>query len=148
MKIVLLTEVEELGQAGDMVTVKDGYARNFLIPAGMAVRADSRNLKLLEAQRKTAEAKALREVKTHKAMFQRLARMELTARVQVGEEERIFGAVTSADIAKLLAEQGIEIDRRSIDLPEPIKALGIYTVPIKLHADVEAHIKIRVVKAD
>ncbi len=148
LKIVLLSDVEKLGQAGDMVTVKDGYARNFLIPVGMAVRADPRNLKLLEAQRKAAEAGAMRELRTHKALSLKLAKTELAARVQVGEEERVFGAVTSADIADLLTAQGIEIDRRIIDLPEPIKALGVYTIPIKLHADVEAHVKVRVVKEE
>ena len=148
MKVVLLANIEKLGQTGEMVTVKDGYARNFLIPTGMAVEANPRNLKQLEAQRKAAEARALREMKTHQAHAVRLSRCSLTAKVKVGEEDKMFGAVTSADIAQLLAEQGIEIDRRIIDLTEPIKALGVYTVPIKIHTDVEAHVTVKVVKED
>ena len=148
MKIVLLTDIEKLGQAGDMITVKDGYARNFLVPSGMAVRADPKNLRQLEAQRKAAEAKNLRELRTHKALASRLSKCTLTTRVKVGEEDKMFGAVTSADIAEMLAKQEIEIDRRTIDLPEPIKALGIYTVPVKIHADVEAHVTVKVVKED
>ncbi len=148
MKIVLLTGIEKLGEAGEMVTVKSGYARNFLIPTGMAVKADPKNLRQLEAQRKTAEARAFREVKTHKTIAAQLTKFELVAKLQVGEEERVFGAVTSADIAELLAEQGVKIDRRIIDLPEPIKALGVYTVPVKLHTDVVTHVKVKVVSEE
>lgn len=148
MKIVLLSDVEKLGQAGDVVAVKDGFGRNFLIPTGKAMLADPRNLKMLEAQRRAASAKAERGMKSHRTFAQRLAKIEVTAKVYVGEEDRMFGAVTSSDIAELLAKQGVEIDRRWIALDEPIKALGIYTVPVKLHADVEAHIRVKVVKAD
>jgi large subunit ribosomal protein L9 len=145
MKIVLLSDIEKLGQVGELVYVKNGYARNFLIPSGMAVKADPKNIMQVEAQRQRAEAKALREVKTHKSMAARLAKAELVAKVQVGEEDRMFGAVTSSDIAEMLAKLEIEIDRRIIDLKEPIKALGIYTVPVKLHADVTAFVKVKVV---
>jgi len=148
MKVVLLNEINKLGQAGDLIDVKPGYARNFLIPTGMAVKADPSNLKQLEAQRKSAEARALREVRTHKSLATRLAKAVLTTKVQVGEEDRMHGAVTSSDISAMLAEEGIEIDRRIIDLPEPIKALGVYNVPIKLHADVIAHVKVKVVKEE
>jgi len=144
MKIVLLDEVKKLGNTGDVVTVKDGYARNFLIPLGKALKADPRNIKMLEAQRRIAEAKAMREVKTHKDMAARLTKTELVARVQVGEENKIFGSVTSANIAEMLAEKGVEIDKRIIDLSDPIKALGVYNVPVKLHTDVTAFIKVRV----
>ncbi|MCF7811290.1 50S ribosomal protein L9 [bacterium] len=145
MKVVLLSDLEKLGQAGEMVHVKDGYARNFLIPSGMAVKADPKNIRLVEAQRQQAEARALREVKTHKSMAARLAKVELVAKAQVGEEDRMFGAVTSSDIAEMLMKEEIEIDRRIIDLKEPIKALGIYNVPVKLHADVTAFVKVKVV---
>ena len=144
MKIVLLSDVEKLGQAGEMVNVKDGYARNFLIPIGMAAKANPKNLRQLEAQRRVAEAKSLRELKTHQSLATRLAKTELTAKVQVGEEDRMFGAVTSSDIAEMLAKEEITIDRRIIDLKEPIKALGIYNVPVKLHADVTAFVKVKV----
>jgi large subunit ribosomal protein L9 len=148
MKVVLLTDIEKLGQTGDMVAVKAGYARNFLIPTGMAAEANSKNLKQLETQRKSAASRALREMKTHQALAARLSKCTLTTRVKVGEEDKMFGAVTSANITELLAEQGIEIDRRIIDLPEPIKALGVYTVPVKIHANVEAHVTVKVIKED
>lgn len=148
MKIVLLTDIDKLGEAGEIVTVKDGYARNYLIPTKMAVKADARNLRMLEAQRRAVEARTMSEMKTHKSMAARLAQLELIARVQVGEEDRMFGAVTSNDIAGMLAEKGIEIDRRIIDLSEPIKSLGVYTVSVKLHAGVNAVVKVRVEKAE
>ena len=148
MKVVLLNEINKLGQAGDLIEVKAGYARNYLIPTGMAVKADPSNLKRLEVQRKSAETKSLREVRTHKSLAARLAKAVLTTKAQVGEEDRMHGAVTSSDISSMLAEEGIEIDRLIIDLPEPIKALGVYNVPIKLHADVIAHVKVKVVKEE
>ncbi len=148
MKIVLLQDVTKLGIAGDVVTVKDGYGRNFLVPAGKALLASPKSLKLLEHQKQIATAKSERELKTHRSVAQKLSKVEVTAKVQTGEEDRMFGAVTSSDIAELLAAQGVEIDRRLIQLDEPIKALGIYTVPVKIHAEVEAHIRVRVVKAE
>jgi large subunit ribosomal protein L9 len=148
MKIVLVEEVHNLGVPGDVVTVKDGYARNFLIPAGFALKADPKKMKMLTMLRRTAEQKALREVKTHQSLADRLKQLEVVAKVQVGEEDRMFGAVTSVDIAALIAEKDVEIDRRIIQLPEPLKALGSYTVPIKLHAEVEAFIRVKVVKED
>jgi large subunit ribosomal protein L9 len=148
MKIVLLSDVEKLGSTGEVVTVKDGYARNYLIPIGYALKADTRNVRMLKAQQQVAEAKVLRELKTHKAMQLRLAKTELTTKVKTGEEDKMFGAVTSVDIAKMLAEKGIEIDRRIIDLPEPIKALGIYNVRVRLHANVIAMVKVRVEKEE
>lgn len=144
MKIVLINDVDKLGVTGDVVDVKDGYARNYLIPGGMALKADPRNIKMLEAQKRLADAKVMRELKTHKAMAAKLTKTELVARVQVGEEDRIFGSVTSANIAEMLAEKGVEIDRRIILLAEPIKALGVYNVPVKLHTDVTAFVKVRV----
>lgn len=148
MKIVLLSDVEKLGSTGEVVTVKDGYARNYLIPIGYALKADTRNVRMLKAQQQVAEAKVLRELKTHKAMQLRLAKTELTTKVKTGEEDKMFGAVTSVDIAKMLAEKSIEIDRRIIDLPEPIKALGIYNVRVRLHANVIAMVKVRVEKEE
>ena len=105
-------------------------------------------MRMLEAQRRVAEAKTLRELKTHKSMATRLTGTELVTQLRVGEEERVFGAVTSANIADMLAEKGINIDRRNIDLSDPIKALGVYNVPVKLHADVTAFVKVRVEKEE
>lgn len=146
MKIVLLTEVDKLGSTGDVVTVKNGYARNLLIPAGMALKMTPQNMKLIEASRIEKEVRVLREVKTHHAMAARLAKTELTIKMQVGEEDKMFGAVTSADIAAALADQDLEIDRRIIDLSEPIKSLGVYNIPVKLHASVIARVKLNIVK--
>ncbi len=148
IKVVLQNDIPKLGAAGEVVTVKDGYARNYLIPAGLALKADPSNLRRLEAQRKAVEARMLRDLKTHQSMATRLSRTELSAYVQTGEEDRMFGAVTSSDIAQMLAEKGIDIDRRIIDLPDPIKALGVYNVPVKLHADVTAFVKLRVEKTE
>jgi len=148
VKIILIEDVEKLGGVGDTVTVKDGYARNFLIPSGKALPVTPGNMRVLDSIRKSAEAKALRELKTTRAMAARLAKLELVTKAQVGEEDRMFGAVTSSDIAEMIAEHGIEIDRRIIDLPEPIKALGIYNVPVRLHADVVATVRVRVEKAE
>ena len=146
MKVVLLNDIEKLGETGDIVTVKDGFARNYLIPANHALKADPRNLKMLEAQKRVAEAKTMRELKTHKAMSARLLKTELITHLKVGEEDKVFGAITSANISEMLAEKGIEIDRRILDLPEPIKALGVFNVPVKLHADFTTIVKVRVEK--
>lgn len=149
MKILLLTEVEKLGKAGDVVTVKDGYGRNFLIPAGMASIANPRSIKALEAQKATAIARQGREVKTFEGRANVLKQTTITIEVQVGEGDKMFGAVTSADISAKLAETaGLTIDKRIIVLPDPIKALGDHIVPVKLHASVDAHITVRVVKAE
>ncbi len=148
MKIVLLNDIDNLGATGEVVAVKDGYARNYLIPAGFALKADPRNMKMLDAQKRVAEARVLREVKTHKAMASRLTQTEVRAKLRAGAEDKVFGAVTSATVAELLREKGLEIDRRIIDLPEPIKSLGVYNVPVKLHSDVTAFIKVRVEKEE
>lgn len=148
MKIVLLSDVEKLGATGEVVNVKDGYARNFLIPIGYALKANTRNVKMLKAQQQVAEYKVLRELKTYKAVQMRLAKTELVTKVKTGEDDKMFGAVTSVDIGVMLAEKGIEIDRRIIDLPEPIKALGTYNVKVRLHANVVAMVKVRVEKQE
>ena len=148
MKIVLLEDISNLGLAGDVVTVKDGYGRNFLIPSGKAGLANDRNIKMLEHQKKVAAKKAEGALKTHRALALRINKLELVAKVNVGEEDRMFGAVTNSDIAELMATAGVEVDRRIIILDEPIKALGIYTVAVKIHPEVEAHVRVKVVKAE
>jgi len=148
MKIVLLEDIVKLGNAGDVVAVKPGFGRNFLIPTGKALLADPRNIKILEAQKRVASARAEKAMKSHRTFAQRLAKADLVAKVQTGEGDRMFGAVTSADIATMLAAQGIELDRRLIQLEEPIKALGIYTIPVKIHAEIEAIIRVKVIKLE
>lgn len=148
MRVLLVKDHDKLGRAGEVVTVKDGFARNLLIPAGVAVLADERNLRAVEAKRRAIQARVERERRAHQAQADRIAQLELVARVQVGEEDRMFGSVTSADLADLAAQAGVEIDRRQIKLDEPIKALGEYQVPVKLPSGVEAPLRVKVVKAE
>lgn len=146
MKVILKKDVESLGTAGNIIEVKDGYARNYLIPKGLALKADQRNLKILEEEQKRIKLKLNKDKKNAELLAQKLNGVSCTATVAVGEEDRVFGSVTSQNIADLLKEKGFDIDRRKILLDEPIKALGIYDIPIKLHSEVEAKIKLWVVK--
>jgi large subunit ribosomal protein L9 len=146
MKVVLRKDFETLGDAGQIVNVKDGYARNFLIPRGVAFEASSKNLSLVQEAKRQSEHRQAREQKTAEDLKGRLSQVSITATVSVGEEDKVFGSVTTQEIARLLAEKGFEIDRRKIALDEPIKMLGVFEVPIKLHSKVEAKIKLWVVK--
>ncbi len=146
MKIILREDVDKLGDSGEIVDVKPGYFRNYLEPRGMALRATDSNMKIYE------EEKRIRSVRENKAkvdaekLANKLSNISLNAAVQVGEEDKVFGSVTSQDIAELLNEKGYDIDKKDILLDEPIKALGIYPVPIKLHSDVTAEVKVWVIK--
>lgn len=146
MKIILRENVEKLGESGEVVDVKPGYFRNYLNPMGMAMRATDSNLKVYQEERRQ------REIRDNKAKFeaeklaQKISNVSLNAPVQVGEEDKVFGSVTSQDIERLLKEEGYDIDKRDILLEEPIKALGIYTVPVKLHKDVTGEVKVWVIK--
>ncbi len=146
MKVILRQDFEALGEAGKVFTVKDGYARNFLIPRGIAYEASVRNLRLFEQDKQRLNARKNREKRLAEGLQTQLEGVSVTATVPVGEEDRVFGSVTAQDIAELLATKGFEIDKRRIQLSEPIKALGIYEVPVKLHAEVQATIKVWVVK--
>jgi large subunit ribosomal protein L9 len=146
MRIILRQEVENLGSMGDIVEVKDGYARNYLIPKGWAVPATKQTLRQFEEEKKRLLLKENKERRAAEALAEQLSKISITAHVAVGEEDKIFGAVTSQDVAQLLQEKGFDIDRRKIVLEEPIKALGIYEVSIKLHSDVVAKVKVWVVK--
>ncbi len=146
MRIILRQEVENLGGMGDIVEVKDGYARNYLIPKGWAVPATKQNLRQFEEEKKRLLLRENKERRAAEVLAEQLGKISITAHVAVGEEDRIFGAVTSHDVAQLLQEKGFNIDRRKIVLEEPIKALGIYEVPIKLHPEVVAKVKVWVVR--
>ena len=146
MKVLLRQNFESLGEAGKVVTVKDGYARNYLIPRGIAFEATQRNLRMLEQETSRGAALKLKEKKSAEALMSKLEAVSITAAMPVGEDDRIFGSVTNQDIADLLAAKGFALDKRKIILEEPIKALGIYEVPIKLHSEVECKIKLWVVK--
>lgn len=149
-KLILRQDLENLGSAGDVVSVKPGYARNYLLPHGLALQATAANVRALEEERRRAEQRARREYLEARRRAAQLEGVSLTFHAKAGEESKLFGSITAADIADRLAEQGLDfdVDRRQIDLPDPIKALGVYSVPIRLHADVRPEIKVWVIKAD
>lgn len=147
MDVILLDDVETLGEAGDIVHVKPGYARNFLFPRGLAVRSSKRNRAVSEEKKRNAKLRQQREVESSLALAEIIKKTEITIEVQVGEEEKIFGSVTSLDIHNVMTEKGISIEKHAILLEEPIKALGIYHVPVKITADLESEIKVYVIKA-
>lgn len=146
MEVILRDHVEHLGRRGEIVKVADGYARNFLLPRKLALPATDANKKWVERERKITEARDSEERGAAEAIATRIAALDLTIARKVGENDQLYGSVTNADIAELLAKKGFEIDRRKILLPDPIKALGETTVPVKLHRDVTAQIKVTVAK--
>jgi large subunit ribosomal protein L9 len=138
MKVILQKDVDNLGQLGDVVKVRDGYGRNFLIPRGMAVIADERNVRRLEHQKRIAQAKASKEKAKSEALAALIVAEPISLTREAGEDERLYGSVTNRDIAELLAEKGIEVDRRRIVIDSPIKTLGRFEVAIKLPRGVKA----------
>lgn len=146
MEIILRQTVENLGHPGDVVTVKNGYARNFLLPRGFAFEATPGNLRRIGAERSRLDAAENERRDSAGDLAKKLEEVQLTFSARVGEEGKLFGSVTSADIAEQLAAQGFNIEKRLIDLHDPIKALGVYRVPIKLHADVKPEIRVWVIK--
>lgn len=146
MKVILLRDVETLGSAGQIVTVADGYARNALIPKRQALLATDANVALFESRRRQHEAAEERQKRAAEGVAADLEKASLTVQVKVGEGDRLYGSVTAQNIADLLKEQGQEVDRRSIELEEPIRALGVYNVPVQLHTGVKATVKLWVVK--
>ena len=146
MKVILLRDVESLGSAGEVVQVKSGFARNFLIPQRQALVASDTNVAQFESKRKQHAAVSERERRAAEAIAKQLEADSITAQVRVGEEDRLFGSVTVQNIADLLTEKDYDIDRRAIQLEEPIRALGVYTIDVRLHADVTASVKLWVVK--
>lgn len=142
MKVILRENVESLGKAGDTVTVSDGYARNYLIPRGLCVEASSMNVKMLEQERKLIAKKMERQRDQAKTLGERLKNVAVTIPMKVGEQDKLFGSVTSRDIEKALAAQGIEVNRKSIIVEEPIRSLGEFHVRIKLHTDVHSEVKV------
>jgi large subunit ribosomal protein L9 len=145
MKIILKQDVDSLGLEGQTFDVKNGYARNYLIPQGFALEATLRNVKLMEAQKKNIEEKRLKAREEAEKASQQLSALVLTIAQKAGEEDKLYGSVTSMDIADHLEKKGVAIDRKRIKLDRPIKTLGEYMVPVRLHPEVTATLKVVVV---
>ena len=146
MKVILLKDIETLGSAGEVVEVKSGYGRNFLIPRNEALVATTANMAQFKSRRKQQETLAERDRRAAEALAKKLETESITAQVKVGEEDRLFGSVTAQNIAELLDEKGYEIDRRAIHLEDPIRELGVYNIEVRLHPEVAAAVKLWVVK--
>jgi large subunit ribosomal protein L9 len=147
-QIILTAPVENLGAEGDTVTVADGYARNFLLPKGLAMLASAANLRRVESLRKKREATMVAQLDDAKTIVAKLVKQSYTITAAAGEDGKLYGSVTSADISEALKKEGIEVDRRKIVLEHPIRELGVYDVDVKLHADVVTKVKIWVVGPD
>jgi large subunit ribosomal protein L9 len=148
MEVILREHVEKLGRRGDVVKVTPGYARNFLLPRKLALAVTEGNKKIIARERKLADARELEDKQTAEALASRLSAAEITIERRVGETEALYGSVTSADIAEALAAKGLEVDKRKIHLDDAIKAIGDFTVPVRLHRDVTAQVTVHVVKQD
>ena len=146
MEIILLDKIDNLGNVGDIVTVKPGYARNYLFPKGLAVRSSRRNIAFVEQKRKNIELKIAKEEQASQAIFDSLKNVEILMEVEVGENDKLFGSVTTMDLQKALNDQNIEIDKQDILLDNPIKSLGVYDIPIKVTSSLKQNIKVNVVK--
>jgi len=145
MEVILREHIETLGRRGDIVKVAEGYARNYLLPRKLALPVTDNNKRQIERERKLAEARDMEEKGAAEAIAARLTQLEVEISRRVGEHETLYGSVTTADIAQALKDKGFEIDKRRIALAEPLKALGETTVPVKIHRDVTAQVKVKVV---
>ncbi len=148
MEVILKEDIVSLGKMGEVVRVRDGYARNYLLPRGLVVVANKKNLKGFEHQKRVVASQKERVVKQAQTLSEKLAGAALTIPVKAGEEGKLFGSVTNIDIEKALRAKGFDIERRKIHLNEPIKSLGDYEVPVRLTADVTATVKVSVVSEE
>ena len=146
MDVILLQDVQTLGAAGDIVKVKPGYARNYLFPRGFALRSSKRNRAVIEEKKRNIEMSSKRIEQANISLVNKISKIELTFEMQVGDEEKMFGTVTTKDIQTALEEKGISIDRSALMLDESLKALGIYHIPVNLAGELTAEIKIYVIK--
>ena len=149
--VILRQNVPNLGDAGDLVTVKPGFARNYLLPRGLAYEATAGNIRRLEEEKQRGEERAKRDFLEARRQASSLESVSLTFNARAGEESKLFGSITTADIAEKLNAEGklgFQVDRRQIELDEPIKSLGVFSVPVKLHSDVRPEIKVWVIKEE
>ena len=146
MDVILLDNISNLGNVGDIIKVKPGYARNFLFPKGLAVRSSKRNIALANERKNTIQAQLNREKEVNEKLISSLKNIELSIEVEVGEEDRLFGSVTNLDVHKALSEKGIDIDKQNINLENPIKSLGVYDIPVKVASSMVQEIKVYVIK--
>lgn len=146
MKVVLKTDLEKFGVVGDVVEVAAGYARNYLVPKGLAVKATQANMKLVTQQQAQDEARSSKERAEMELLAQRITSTPLDLAHRAGDGDTIYGAVTAAEISFALEEQGIQVDHRRVQLEKPIKMLGTYTIPVKLHPEVTAHVTVNVIR--
>jgi large subunit ribosomal protein L9 len=147
IEVILKEHVEHLGRRGEIVKVADGYARNFLFPRKLALAVTNENKRQIERERARAEAREAEEAQIAQALATRLEAIEVAIARRVGENETLYGSVTASDIAEALAARELAVDRRKIQLPEPLKTLGDHVVPVKLHREVTAEVKVKVVAA-
>jgi len=145
MEVILRENLDNLGVMGDVVKVKPGYARNYLLPRGLAVLANTKNVTALEHEKRVIAEKARKAMEAAKGLVGQLEKVSLTIRAKAGEEDKLFGSVTAMDIAEALREAGHEVDKRKIVIEEPIKRLGTYSVSVKVAPDVAASVKVEVV---
>jgi large subunit ribosomal protein L9 len=146
MEVILREHVDNLGRRGDVVKVAEGYARNYLLPRKLALPVNDNNKRQIDRERKLAEARDMEEKGAAEAIAARLTQLDVEIPRRVGENDTLYGSVTSQDVAQALKDKGFDIDKRKIALPDPIKALGETTVPVKIHRDVTAQVKVKVVK--
>ncbi|MFH2010844.1 MAG: 50S ribosomal protein L9 [bacterium] len=148
MQVILKEDVSNLGQMGDLVSVKRGYGRNYLIPKGLAVEATSRNVKHLEHERRVIDQRREKMREHARSLAQKLAGISVTISKNTTDEDRLYGSVTNREIADALSEEGITIDRRKIEIGEPIRSLGVFTVKVKLSPELTGEVKVWVIKAE
>jgi large subunit ribosomal protein L9 len=147
MKVILQEDVANLGTTGQVVEVADGYGRNYLLPRSLAVLADERNRHRMEHQKRLAAARQSKIIAAAKDLAAKITGTAVSIKRQAGTEDKIFGSVTNQDVAEALAAQGVTVDRRHIVLSEPIRNIGVFQIPVKVHRDVEASVKVYVIRA-
>lgn len=147
MEVILLQDVEQVGKAGERIKVRDGFSRNYLIPKRLAVPASEAGLRFLEAQKKRAEQKRAQEKETAVQLGEKIKQLTCVIKVKVGAEGKLFGSVTRQDVHRALQNEGIEVDKRRVELAEPIHQVGEYQVPVRLHSEVVVSLRVIVTEA-